>query len=115
MLVNRSSTQLQREFLVGLVGNERILEREDLCGNLGGERRGHRGIDGDEQFVEFRYRILNELLVVRDELLQRAEQRSTLFFGALLCLCDRRVQLHIKTIVEKRTSLICFCVCCSRS
>lgn len=97
MLVNISSTQLQREFLVRLVGNERVLEREDLCGNLRRERRRHRGIDGDEQLVKLRYRILNELLVVRDELLQRAEQRSTLFFGALLGLCDRCVQLHIKT------------------
>lgn len=96
MLVNRSSAQFQREFLIGLIGNERVLEREDLGGNLGGERRGHRGINGDEKLIKLRYRILNELLVVRDELLQRTEERGALFFDVLLRLCDRIAQLHNK-------------------
>lgn len=91
--VDRARTDVQTEHLVHLVGEEGILKRHDVSGNLRRETLRHEQIDMGKEVRQLRHGLLDKRLVARNEFVQSSQNRLALRLLTLLIRFNRVAQL----------------------
>ena len=91
--VDGASADVQTEDLVHLVGEEGILERHDVGGNLRRKALRHKQVDVGKEIRKLRHGVLDEGLVARNEIVQGGQNGLAFRLLALLVRLNRVAQL----------------------